>query len=132
MNDNLPPGDTPIALVSVPRTPKRAFDTNRPASTLIRSQIEQLQAAEAERAGAARPKRRRIRTEGQAARYIAEATRRLQAPPGNDAAAAAPPGTAPAPRPRRRRAATRRRAKPRATTRRRTTAARRGRRRRQK
>jgi len=68
-----------MAVIRVPKPPKRAFDKSRPPSSLLRSQIEHLE-------WATKPKSRgkvvggrakSIRTEGEAAAYIEELTRRL-------------------------------------------------------
>lgn len=74
-----------MTVIKVPRTPKSAFNTQRPASSLLRAQIEHLEAA----AGVNQPKRKAARrrpkklTEGQAAAYIAELTQKLHPqPPG--------------------------------------------------
>jgi len=60
-----------MTLIKVPKTPKQAFNPRRPAGALLLSQIEHL-----EHAVGLEPKRIK-RTEGQAAKYIAELTARL-------------------------------------------------------
>jgi hypothetical protein len=80
-----------VTIIKVPKTPKSAFDKNRPASSLLQAQIEHLEAA----VGLYQPPRKRAarkprqRTEGEAAAYIGELTRKLHpqiaspvAPPG--------------------------------------------------
>ena len=80
-----------MAVIDVPRTPKRAFDKNRPPSALLRAQIEHLEAAAGIHPGSKR-KRPRHRTEGQAAAYIGALTRQIheQAAQPNVMADAAP------------------------------------------
>src|SRR6516165_10789086 len=80
-----------MAVIRVPRPPKRAFNKNRRPNTLLRSQIEHLEWATRSKFGRkGAPRRgRKIRTEGEAAAYIGELTRRLH-PEG-----AAPAGPAP-------------------------------------
>jgi hypothetical protein len=105
-----------MTVIKVPKTPKTAFDPDRPAGLLLQSQIEHLEAAVQSRS-AAPPRRPRMRgtpSEGQAAAYIAELTRHLDpngAPPAvvQDVAAAAAAESAPRSVP----AAARRRATPR-------------------
>jgi hypothetical protein len=65
-----------MVLVRVPKPPKSAYDPDRPMSSLLRSQIEHLQEAEAKL-----PLKycstiyaKAIRTEGEAARYIRDVT----------------------------------------------------------
>jgi hypothetical protein len=60
-----------MTVIKVPKTPAKAFNPKRPASALLLSQIEHL-----EHAIGREPKRIK-RTEGQAARYIAELTAEL-------------------------------------------------------
>ena len=55
--------------IRIPKTPAAAFDPTRPASSLLTSQIKQLQLAVFET----------IHTEGEAAEYIRSLTRRLHA-----------------------------------------------------
>ena len=62
-----------MTAIKLPKTPRSAFNPRRPASALLLSQIEHL-----EQAVGREPKRVR-RTEGQAARYIAELTAQLLA-----------------------------------------------------
>ena len=60
-----------MTLIKIPKTPKEAFNPRRPAGALLLSQIEHL-----EHAVGLEPKRIK-RTEGQAAKYIAELTAKL-------------------------------------------------------
>src|SRR5262245_24439168 len=67
--------------ISVPKTPRSAFNTNRPASKLLLSQVEHLEwavrpASERKPAQLARSKAV-VRTEGEAAARIAELMRQL-------------------------------------------------------
>ena len=69
-----------MAKIVVPKTPARAFNPNRPPSDLLRKQIEHLEWALLP-AALRHPKRLRantVRTEGQAAEYIALLTERVQ------------------------------------------------------
>ena len=68
-----------MAVIRVPKTPKGAFNKNRPVSKLLKSQLDQLE-------WAVRPASQRkpyqlpktsVRTEGQAAERIGELTRLL-------------------------------------------------------
>jgi hypothetical protein len=82
-----------MAVIRVPKTPKRAFNKNRPVSKLLKSQIQHLEWAirpASERKPYQLPKSS-IRTEGEAAARIEELTRRLH-PEG---AKSAPPVVAP-------------------------------------
>jgi|KBSSwiStaDraftv2_1062776.scaffolds.fasta_scaffold286511_2 hypothetical protein len=82
-----------MAVIRVPKTPKKAFNKNRPASKLLKSQVAQLEWAvrpASERKPYQLPKAS-VRTEGEAAARIEELTRRLH-PEG---AKAAPPVTEP-------------------------------------
>lgn len=75
--------------IKVPRVPKRAFNKNRPASDLLRRQVEQLRhvvAGAAGAAGAAGVPEKRVRTEGQVAQFVASVTRLLH-PEGHRPAA---------------------------------------------
>jgi len=60
-----------MTLIKLPRTPKAAFNPGRPASALLLAQIEHL-----EHAVGLEPKYVK-RSEGQAAKYIAELTAKL-------------------------------------------------------
>jgi len=60
-----------MTVIKLPKTPKSAFNPRRPAGALLLAQIEHL-----EHAVGLEPKRVR-RSEGQAAKYIAELTARL-------------------------------------------------------
>src|SRR5262249_32050543 len=69
----------PMATIRVPKTPARAFNKNRPPSSLLRSQIAHLEWAVRpayERKPHQLPKVK-VKTEGQAAERIAELTARL-------------------------------------------------------
>jgi hypothetical protein len=89
-----------MAEIRIPKTPKSAFNKNRPASKLLKSQVEHLEwavrpASERKPYQLARSKSM-IRTEGEAAARIAELMRLLQ-----PALAPTPPAAAdtpPAPR----------------------------------
>jgi len=70
-----------MAVIRVPRTPKSAFNKNRPASKLLKSQVEHLEwavrpASERKPYQLAKSKSS-IRTEGEAAARIEELTRLL-------------------------------------------------------
>jgi hypothetical protein len=69
-----------MAVIRVPKTPKRAFNKSRPASSLLRSQLDHLE-------WAVRPASQRkphqlpkaaVKTEGEAAARIGELTRMLR------------------------------------------------------
>ena len=79
-----------MTVIKLPKTPKAAFNPSRPAGALLLSQIEHL-----EHAVGIEPKRVR-RSEGQAAKYIAELTARLLKQ-SQQSAAPAPSVTAPQP-----------------------------------
>jgi hypothetical protein len=84
-----------MAVIRVPKTPKSAFNKNRPASKLLKSQVEHLEwavrpASERKPYQLAKSKSS-IRTEGEAAARIEELTRLLH-PEG---AKSAPPVGAP-------------------------------------
>jgi hypothetical protein len=66
-------------IIKVPKTPKSAFDKNRPASDLLKAQLEHLEAAVGNyrRRPPAKRKRGSPLTEGQVAILIHELTRRL-------------------------------------------------------
>ena len=87
-----------MAVIRVPKTPKQAFNKNRPASKLLKSQIEHLEWAvrpASERKPYQLPKTT-VKTEGEAAARIEELTRRLlpegaaSAPPISEPPSAAP------------------------------------------
>ena len=78
-----------MTIINVPRTPKQAFNPRRPAGALLLAQIEHL-----EQAVGREPKRIK-RTEGQAARYIAELTAELLRQPSQTTAAPASRALAP-------------------------------------
>jgi|GEM_PF-1092327 hypothetical protein len=65
-----------MVLVRVPKPPKSAYDPNRPMSSLLRSQVDHLQEAEAKLPlqYCSRLYAKAIRTEAEAARYIREVT----------------------------------------------------------
>src|SRR5262249_6924841 len=100
-------------VIKVPKTPKSAYNPNRPAGLLLQAQIVHLEHALGmpER----KPKRR---TEGEAARYIATLTARLMSmpPASKPAQSASPPPSQATPPPKSARA---RKKRP-ASTRRRT------------
>ena len=66
-------------IIKVPKTPKSAFDKNRPASDLLKAQLEHLEAAVGDyrSRSPARRKGGKALTEGEAAVRIHELTRRL-------------------------------------------------------
>lgn len=66
-----------MAIVRVPKTPRGAFNKNRPVSNLLKAQMEHLEAAA--HTCHVQSQRRRPRTEGQAAAYIAELTAQVKA-----------------------------------------------------
>lgn len=80
--------------IKVPRVTRKAFDKNRKASDLLRKQVAQLEhvVTMARGAGAMPLSASRVRTEGQVARFIAQATTALR---GNAAAASPSPTVAP-------------------------------------
>jgi hypothetical protein len=89
-----------MAVIKVPKTPRSAFNKNRPASGLLQAQIEQLEAAVGiypAQAGATR--RKKVRTEGQAAAYIHDLTGQIR-PEGAKPYAGAKAGSTPAAAPR--------------------------------
>jgi hypothetical protein len=93
-----------MAVIKVPRTPAKAFDKNRPASDLMKSQIQHLEwairpAAERSPAKVKKLTRKAPKTEGEAAARIEALTRQLH-PAGGPVA---PAPDAPPARPRRRR-----------------------------
>lgn len=72
-----------MVVIKVPKTPKKAFNKDRPPSGLLQAQVEHLQAAVLGVPAAATAMRSRPAmpaTEGDAAAYIAELTARLCAP----------------------------------------------------
>jgi hypothetical protein len=101
-----------MAVIRVPKTPKRAFNKNRPISTLLKSQLDQLE-------WAVRPASQRkpyqlpktsVRTEGEAAERIGELTRRLHPEGAKTSPTLAEPQAARA-RPKKKRAKSRPRSK---------------------
>jgi hypothetical protein len=84
-------------VIKVPKTPKSAFNPRRPASDLLKAQVEHLEAASNLPGDAAR-RRRRPRTEGEAAKYVEELTRTLHPAGGatTDRMLEAPSPTGPA------------------------------------
>jgi hypothetical protein len=108
-----------VTVIKVPKTPKSAFNQQRPASTLLQAQIAHLEAAVGvnQPARKAPQRRRKTRTEGEAAAYIERLMKQLHPQPDRGAAIAEPPlppASAGAPR-----AKKRRRARPGRRTRRR-------------
>jgi hypothetical protein len=73
-----------MTVIKVPKTPKSAYNPERPASALLQAHIVHLEHA----LGLPEPKRKRRRTEGAAARYIGELTSRLMQQSGLPLAAA--------------------------------------------
>jgi hypothetical protein len=69
-----------MVVIKVPKTPKSAFNPDRPASSLIQAQIEHLEAAAGvkRRAAASARSRRAPIKEGDAAAYIARLTTQIQ------------------------------------------------------
>ncbi len=87
--------------IRVPRVTTKAFDKNRRASDLLKTQVAQLEhvVEVTKGAGAVTMSAKRVKTEGQAAKFIAEATRALNIvarPVQVPAAAATPVPAAPA------------------------------------
>ena len=79
-----------VVTIKVPKTPPSAFNTNRPASDLLKAQLEHLEAAGgAYSAAAATRKRKRALSEGQVAARIHELTRGLHTPTAGALSAAA-------------------------------------------
>ena len=73
-----------MEVIKVPKTPKSAYNPGRPASALLKAQVEHLEAAAGVQAGDVRKRRRPPRTEGEASKYIEQLTRTLH-PQGADA-----------------------------------------------
>ena len=65
-----------MALIHVPKPPKKAFDPNRPVGSLLKSQVDHLREAESKLPLRYRSElyTKAIRTEGEAARYIRDVT----------------------------------------------------------
>ena len=65
-----------MALIAVPKPPKKAYDPDRDMSSLLKSQIEHLREAESKLPVRYRTEFyiRAIKTEGEAAQYIREVT----------------------------------------------------------
>jgi hypothetical protein len=83
-----------MAVIKVPRTPKKAFDPDRPASDLLRRQVEHLEWAvrpASERKPDMLPKRG-PKTEGEAAAKIEKLTAAVLEQARKDAETAAAPG----------------------------------------
>ena len=79
-----------MKVVKVPRVTRRAFDTHRNASDLLRRQVDQLEHIVTRLRGPHALKRsaRRVRTEAQAAAFVTDALRVLKlAPPAPPAPA---------------------------------------------
>jgi hypothetical protein len=72
-----------MAVIKVPKTPKTAFDPNRPPSGLIQAQIQHLEAAAGIYPGTA-ARRAKLRTEGESAEYIAQLTARIYEQAGTE------------------------------------------------
>jgi hypothetical protein len=80
-----------MAVIRVPKTPKKAFDRNRRASSLLLKQIEHLEWA-ALPASQRKPDqlpRKKVKTEAQAAERVGQLTKMIEAARDADAAAAA-------------------------------------------
>jgi hypothetical protein len=80
--------------IKVPKTPKSAFNPGRPPSGLIQAQIQHLEAAAGTYQDATARRRSKVRTEGEAADYIAQLTaqvyQRAGAPAGPEIAVPQP------------------------------------------
>jgi len=86
-----------MAIIKVPKTPKKAFDKSRRPSSLLLKQIEHLEWAVLP-ASKRKPKqlpKRKVTTEGQAAERIAQLTQMLLARHAATAARTRPAGSAP-------------------------------------
>jgi|SRR5882757_6453255 len=73
-----------MAMIPVPKPPKKAYNPRRPAGTLLQNQLTHLEWAvrpAGERKPAALKKIKPAKTEGEAARRIAALTKRLLTPP---------------------------------------------------
>jgi hypothetical protein len=81
-----------MAVIKVPKTPKKAYDTTRPAGDLLKSQIEHLEWAvrPASQRSPRQMKLKMPKTEGEAAVRIAKLTKEL-----HKVSAAAPAGLPP-------------------------------------
>jgi hypothetical protein len=82
-----------MAVIRVPKTPKKAYDPNRPAGDLLKRQVEHLEWA-VRPASQRDPKQLKLnmpRTEGEAAARIAKLTTQLHPVSAPAPAAAAPP-----------------------------------------
>ncbi|MGE4053992.1 MAG: hypothetical protein AB7F99_04260 [Vicinamibacterales bacterium] len=83
--------------IRVPRTPRSAFNKNRPASELLRNQVKQLEAV-AERLPGAKdnplPNATRVKTEGQVADFIRKVARVLNPEAAQQTAGAGAPPVA--------------------------------------
>jgi hypothetical protein len=66
-----------VIKINVPKTPKSAFNKNRPASGLLIAQLEHLEAASGADYSAPKKKSKKPLTEGQVAARIHELTRTL-------------------------------------------------------
>ena len=104
-----------MAVIRVPKTPKRAFNKNRPASTLLRSQIQHLEWA-VHPASERKPgqlRSRPVKTEGEAAARIGQLTRLLH-PDGAKLSTPVDSSQAAGPRPKTKRAKSRAKRRPQA------------------
>ena len=72
-----------MAVIKVPKTPRKAFNPDRIASGLIQAQIQHLAAA-AGVSPASRARRAKLRTERESAAYIERLTRRIYEQAGAD------------------------------------------------
>lgn len=87
-----------MAVIKVPKTPKKAFNPNRRASELLKSQIEHLEWAIRPAAERKTLKVKPVKTERDAAERIEALTRTLH-PAGAEAAGPAPADYSRRPRP---------------------------------
>ena len=84
-----------MTIIRVPKTPASAFNKNRPVSSLLKTQLEHLQRAEFRLPAELQTNIyiNAIKTEGEAAEYIGEVTRRLHAAHARGTVVAAKPKT---------------------------------------
>jgi hypothetical protein len=82
-----------MTVIKVAKTPRKAFNPDRPASRLLRAQIQHL-----EHATQAAPRKMKKLTEGEAAVYIGQLTARLLVGPKADIATPPAPPVRLAPR----------------------------------
>ncbi len=85
-----------MVVIRVPKTPKRAFNTKRPPSDLLKAQVAHLEAAARSLTPGTPLAHRQPKTEGQAAKYIEKLTRQMRSaaePPAPPAPAASTPAS---------------------------------------